>query len=110
MKNTPKGTDVKNTGSQSSPKTNQDFNKKQPKPNDAEIKSKPENSIQDDEHDLLQDETSDPGDVDGNGNLIGEYDDIEIGYGDDNKPNDDVDPAPATDTRRNTKNPDAREL
>jgi hypothetical protein len=75
-----------NTGSQTSPKTNQDFNQKKPNPGDPELKTEVEALMaRQGASDLLEDETADPGDADGNGNLINEYDDEFIANEDDRK-------------------------
>jgi hypothetical protein len=60
----------KSTGQPDSPKTNEDFNKKQPKPHDPQLKLKPGEMDKKVRDGLLPDETADPGDADGNGNLI----------------------------------------
>jgi len=70
------GQQISPNTNQTSPKTNEDFNKKSPRPEDKELhikKTEPLVMIKKDE--LLDDESTDPGDADGNGNLINEYDD-----------------------------------
>jgi hypothetical protein len=92
------------TGNLSSPKTNEDFNKKQPKRSDPQmrqVKPEPARRIP---TDLLEDESADPGDADGNGNLIGNDEQELWDEPENNEINKPVKP------KKRIKNPDARTL
>jgi hypothetical protein len=108
--NTP--TPGQNTGTPSSPKTNQDFNKKKPVHNDPELKKTPEELEEAEGKDLLDDESLDPGETDGNGNLIEERGEQEMFDDSDEDVTDEYEDNDIDMHTRQTgiKNTDAREL
>ncbi len=100
---------TRDTGAPSSPKTNEDFNKKKPRVADPQMRVTPEISEGKDAQDLLNDESSDPGDSDGNGNLINESDDHVLSPDKDHEEDMDNEGIDFL-SNKGIKNPDAREL